>query len=377
MYKLVSFLLLNMLLVGSALGDQRISFPVSIFKDSLPNPSSLYINFPYELVDKSYDQFRQGDLSQEDLIFLKTMDALRGNDAKSLFSLIKLESGLSNKEEIKSYILKFNNLYSGFSDLQIIAKITLYQRVLYVWSVNVRGRTIATSHIFEKINGTLKYKQLESASPLELVVKQAAVNSYYMPKKYPSLSNYKSQYEVELLNDESPSGAYMQFSGNLLTMSRNDEEYFKENNDSLLIFPFYQNMLSYIKTNSLNSFIDNLSPKSQKRIGGYPSPSESKEVSEYLKNLLLPIDLVFVLDADPFYLVFGTNDSRLLAEAAEKGNDSDILSRVNFSYAYLYKGKNGFEFVNVRYVNQFDMVLRKGNFIADSVLAPILSSNQK
>ena len=136
-------------------------------------------------------------------------------------------------------------------------------------------------------------------------------------------------------------------------------------------------MLSYIKTNSLNSFIDNLSPKSQKRIGGYPSPSESKEVSEYLKNLLLPIDLVFVLDADPFYLVFGTNDSRLLAEAAEKGNDSDILSRVNFSYAYLYKGKNGFEFVNVRYVNQFDMVLRKGNFIADSVLAPILSSNQK
>jgi len=360
------------------------SYPVPIYKNSLPVPSSLYLKLQSEQIGLPYQQFKakaKAD-SDSDKLFVRTMDALLAKDGKALAPLLKKRDGLRTDKEIVNYLGKFNRLYQGFENLTVLKKIVLKNRLIYVWSLDVKGRKVATGHFFEKVGGQYLYKDFEAISDIETLVKQVVVKAYYVPEKYKSRQGFKKQFEVELEDKNARGvGAFLQFDGHFDYLARVNNKYavtsktLKADKATQDIVSFYSDMQKKLSEQNFDSFFKGLTQKSKKRVGGIPKKQDVQQATSFLEDQLLPSTIVFVLDAEPFYMVLGTNFTEKFGQAIAEENQAKrmkIARQVPFNYNYVEQVKGKTRFVGVLYTGYLDRVLRENNFLARKVIAPML-----
>ncbi|WDE13107.1 hypothetical protein [Thalassomonas haliotis] len=381
MFKTILYIQLILFSSWGLAGDY-ISYPVPIYKNNLPVASSLYLKIKSAPVGLSYQAFKAQAKSDSDKLFVQTMDALRGKDKATFRQLLKKRDGLSSDKQINDYLNTFNKMYDGFKELTVLNKLLLKDRIIYVWGVEVKGRKIATGHFFEKTKNGYLYKDFDNISDVEILVKQVVVKSFYLPNLYVATPDPKKQFEVELEgHNASGIGAFLQFDGHFDYLARVNNHYattnktLKADKGTQQVVSFYSDMQKKLSEQNFDSFFNGLSSKSKKRIGGIPKKQDMAQVSHFLANQLLPSTIVFVLDAEPFYLVLGTNFTEEFGQAIAEENQAKrmkIARQVPFNYNYVEQNKGRTRFVGVMYTGYLDRVLKENNFLARKVIAPLL-----
>lgn len=359
------------------------SYPVPIYKNNLPMASSLYLKLKTTPIDLLYSDFKKTAKNGDDLLFVSTMDSMLNKDIKTFEKIIKSREGLESDQQNKNYLNTFNKMYDGFKNLTVISKIQLKKRIIYVWSVDVNGHKIATGHFFVKVGGQYKYKDFDSISDVETLIKQVVVKSYFLPKIFNKKVNIKRHYEVELEDDDlTDIGAYFQFDGHFDYVTKESQGYLftqntKDAEQSIKqVFLFYDQMKKNLNESNSSAFFKGLSKKSIRRLGGN-TKGKLQQNSVFLENQLLPETLVFSLDAKPFNIVFGTHFSNEFGNViAEKNqtNRSKLMSKIPFIYNYLlsHNGKDPIV-VSALYTGYLDRVFKKNNFIARKLITPLVN----
>lgn len=374
----VFFVALFLFLSISAQAETYKSFPVSIPKNNNPIPSSLYLKLNVSEIGLAYDKFKKNATGLSDLHFVKTMDALRSKGVDE-FSVLALRNGvLKSDQGVIEYLDRFNDLYDSFENLTVISKVKLKNKMIYIWTVDVKGRKVTAGHFYSNVGGSMLYRDFDSVSSLETMIKQSVVRSFYLPNKYKVKEALRLEYEVELEDEKFDGvGAYLQFNGRVLRVDRLNDTYvtLSKKFEGDKIVGFYRDRQINLNDGDLKSFVGNLTKVSKQRVGGVPESNFSDELSSFLTPTLMHSTILFVLDAAPFSIVFGTNFTQNLNAALEMNEDATInsaLLEVPFNYAYLIDTDDGLRFVNVRYQDFVDRVLQENNFFGRKIVAPIV-----
>jgi len=365
---------------AAALSASTMYYPVPIKMDLPPVPTELYLKVITDPIGLPYNEFKVGKLTGSDRLFVDTMEALLRGKASTAKKFIKLKSGLETEEEVGAYLNKFRDLYKGMTNLTVISKIYYSTGYAYLWAVDIKGRKIATSLYFEKDeNGTEKYLDLESIPLVNKLVKDAVVKSYYLPDTYRQRSDANLEYEVELENEsQAPLGVYLGFNAKQVNVhlsggkSGNSESGVNRNNK---IAQFYSNFKEQLDKPNIAAVFSKLSKKSNKRLGGAPTPENEAEVIRFVANILVPSSIVKVIEIAPFKMVVGTHftDQYLAALELSNAERNEALSKIPFIYSYLVESGADFQFVNVRRYGLLDQVLIRNDFFSKRLIPQILS----
>ncbi|MFP6834226.1 MAG: hypothetical protein VB914_05005, partial [Porticoccaceae bacterium] len=143
------------------------------------------------------------------------------------------------------------------------------------------------------------------------------------------------------------------------------------------IASFYRGVQQELQAHQLQAVFKKMSPKSVERFTGDHDLKEINiaELSDYVLNMAVPDTIAMVIDADPFYIVFGTNFTPQYQHAINlesRAEKIQALRDIYLSHTFLLKQDNGALLLTHLNSSRFvDRLLEDSRF-TEQVLLPAL-----
>ncbi len=140
---------------------------------------------------------------------------------------------------------------------------------------------------------------------------------------------------------------------------------------------FYRSLQKELEAYQLEAVFKKMSPKSVERFTGRRDLKEINipELSDYVLNMAVPDTIAMVIDADPFYIVFGTNFTPQYQHAINlesRAKKTQALRDIYLSHTFLLKQDNGeLELTHLKSDRAVDRLLKDSRF-TEQVLLPAL-----
>ena len=143
------------------------------------------------------------------------------------------------------------------------------------------------------------------------------------------------------------------------------------------IATFYRGVQQQLQAHQLEAVFKKMSPKSVERFTGDHDLKEINiaELSDYVLNMAVPDTIAMVIDADPFYIVFGTNFTPQYQHAIKletRAEKVQALREVHLSHKFLLKQNSGeLQLTHLKSNSFVDRLLKDSRF-TEQVLLPAL-----
>lgn len=359
---------------------KQISVSVPIASNNIERPSGLYVDLFTQEPRKTVKDFFQDSKGAGE----QTLASLIGSISEDNFDYYKTISiGL---EKDKKYIFKqgYSIKKSGaFDNPDILYKMYLGNDLSYVLQEFFHGSERTFSFYFLKEGQKYLFDSRNITKPINSAIDAAMRREEILTPDIKYIFPYTAQpYTHQLISGQYPvEVGYKKH----WVVNRPIGEFSSKNVTDLAptirkIGQFYQQIQEQLVKRNLEAVFDQMEPKSVERFTGNHTDFNVAELSDYVLNMAVPDTLAMVIDADPFYIVYGTNFTRKYQQALSLQaleDRAEALRAINLQHTFLIKQEDGeFKLTHLRSNRAIDRLLQDPHFKEQVIINTLVGSTQ-
>ena len=343
-YFAVIYLLLHSSVVFAVVVQEKsYAVPVKIDLDNVIK-TSLYIKFKVKQYGVPFNEFLAKEQGEKEKKFQNIIIAL--ND-KDVTTLKQLSSSKISSKEVEKTLEVFNRFLESVTEgkidkMQIVNSVYLGKRAVLIWGVDKFQFTsnigpLRRPLIFDLDSNDDVVWDGSKADPLSILVNSIMQCMADNPKLFVPLSEtVKFDYEVPIPNTTLGHTVYLQFNGKVYNV-----DVFKDKvNSSDPVLNFYLNAYKSFQDEKLEMFADFYTERSKAKYLKALSETKAEMIKDYHDKTIENGRIVrFVLNADPFYIVFYStciNKKELFYEYVVRDPKDGKLKLTNFCFFDLF-----------------------------------------
>jgi len=340
------------------------SFPVPMMLEKEHLPSTLYFKCSVKHYSTNLESLATQKLSPSETAFVELMLAIQSKNYDLVGKIWTREGDVRTEQDVRQLADFYWEHFDGFQNIHVICQGQIGLRSIFVWDGNmVNGRTgervrNQVSLAFEK----RKDGKFQCIGPFQGAIDVLFVNiirqSVLHPNAYNASEKINMPFEFEIptttMGNTNASPVYFQFKG-----QKKDSDVF--NMDIKHTDPptrFYQSAYQAFRQNCRVEFPELFTAGSADKMRKWLVGMDDSALSAYRQQVFRKRRVRFVLDADPFYIVF-------FDEINTSGN---IRSDIGYEYLYRESHTDRFRLTNFYYKGPLDDVLGQEDLFIEPVL---------
>jgi hypothetical protein len=363
--------------VGRATAQQFAvrNYPVPISIDGEHIRSGLFLQFEMKDYGVPFSKFSASHLDPREAIFAELVRGIQRKDYKAVEKVLmparprKETPGDTNGvisappltpqqaavEIVDSYRAAFGNL----ENIDVIAQVLVGSKSLFIWDAHMPGRPRRRAFAVEPEGPSrLVAREVTSAAPVDTVIVSIFEESVKNPAAYTPLTDPHLRYRQPLAiegKNKTPHEVAMLFNGEPVEFNA-----FAETPVSNPLLLFYRSVFTAFKAGKREDFLAGHSPKSQAKLQQWWKTFNKESEAAYYATMVRGRWVKFVMDADPVYLVFYSQN---------KGKDW-IPGSLSYQYVVKNPANQQYLISNVLSEGFFDDVIGKNDLFDQRVLKP-------
>ncbi|MCP4232258.1 MAG: hypothetical protein GY770_01555, partial [Aestuariibacter sp.] len=291
---------------------KRISISVPVASNNIERSAGLYLHVYAQEPRQSVSDFIEQEAGASEQALSELIAALKTDDFER-YKAISVGSEKGKKNIFKSfYFTPTGDAVKDLEKSEMLYKLYLGDRIVYVLKVFLPkyNRHFALSLFFSRQNGNYYYESNNKPYP----IKEAVSSAFFEQITLRSTSNYIFPYTPQPYNQTLVTGKYPVEAGfsNLWVVNQklaaaSPGAASKSNPEISKIVSFYQTVQQQLKADALDKVFQQMEPKSVERFTGNNTNINIPELAAYVLVMAVPDTIALIIDADPFYIVYGTN----------------------------------------------------------------------
>ncbi len=383
-YLAIALLLIGVLPTAADLPKlELLNLSVPIHANNIERPSALYLQLfaqqPHQPLKEFLKQYQGAgeralseyiaSIIEQDYDRLKAITVASDRDKKQLFTM---DSEANQK--------------GGFKDSEVLYKLYIGDGLTYALKSFFWKADRVYNLNFSKIDGKYFREAGFRAYPILHAI-SSPIAYHEIPPKWGHYleGNYIQPYSVQRYSKTIVSGQYpvkigfdQQWVVNRPVRDFDNKKILAQADPVIQkIGSFYRGVQKELEAHQLQAVFKKMSPKSVERFTGRRDLKEINipELSDYVLNMAVPDTIAMVIDADPFYIVFGTNFTPQYQHAinlASRAEKIQALRDIYLSHEFLLKQDDGaLQLTHLLSDRAVDRLLKDSRF-TEQVLLPAL-----
>jgi hypothetical protein len=300
---------------GQATGFKTESVPMAINIEGKPVRSSIYLQYDTKPYGMTLEQFAIQKLDDREKFFSQGLRAIRNRDYANLSVIWQAPPANSkasvamNVSTAKSYLDTFAVGYGKFEGLKILHRVEMNSGSLFLWGAKAtNGVFWPEGSIVIPSAKKLAFQPVTPSDTVANLIVDSAVAASIKPADFTPVADVHSKYRAVLgstgRTTPSPHPIALQFDGVPLNFSVFDAAEPPANP----VLAFYQDAYMKLKRRAFDDFVKTYAPESQRSAAKFAANLKLANASEYFDSLTSSRYVKFLLNADPVFLVFYSND---------------------------------------------------------------------
>jgi hypothetical protein len=354
----LSFALLASHALAWSQGFDRISVPIPIEIDGRPVPCPVYLNLESKSYNLPFDAFAARRHDKAQAMFATAVYAIREGNAAKFASVWTPPNEMQARSTTSVSMVpnSAENWLSAarsafrFNELVVIAQLQAGPDTLFVWESAMKGGTRRRSafYVGPDKTGQTRLSAVSSANPVQSLVLSAYEAARTDPDGYGPKSNIhlRYRYPIPLAGKADPGEhpVYLEFDGSPMNFSVTDQKVAPPTP----LLDFFRKATLAQRRGDDEAYAGSFTPRSQKKVREWLASMQtrSKQTGSPPQPVASAVNVKFVLDADPVYLVFTSATSR------------DDWTSGNLSHTFVLHKDGVFQMTNFFYLGDFEDLLQ-------------------
>lgn len=339
---------------GQVTGFKTESVPLAINIEGKPVRSSIYLQYDTKPYGVTAEQFAAQKLDDREKFFFQGLRAIRTHDYANLNAIWQAPpanpkaSVAMDVSTAKSYLDTFAVGYGKFEGLKILRRVEMNSGSLFLWGARAtNGMFWPEGSIVTPSAKKLAFEPVTPSNTIANLIVDTAVAASIKPADFAPVADTHSKYRAVLgaTAKTTPSAhpIALQFDGVPLNFSVFDAA--QPPTDPVLAF--YRDAYMKLKHRAFDDFVKMYAPESQRSVTKFTENLQLANAGTYLDSLTSSRYVKFLLNADPVYLVFYSNDK----------TDKWSFSSLHHDYVVRDLQTGTYKLANFAFTSSFDDLL--------------------
>jgi opacity protein-like surface antigen len=361
---------------------ELLNLSVPIETNDIARPSALYLQLFAQQPRQSLKEFLKQYQGSGEQALSEYIASIVEQD----YDRFKAITVASDTDKKQSFTLNSQyNQEGAFKDLKVLYKLYIGDGLTYALSLFFKVDRVYNLN-FSKIDGKYLREAGFRAYPVLNVTSQSLQYHEIPPKwGYYLEGDYIQPYSAQRYSQTIVDGQYpvklgfdRQWVVNRPVRDFDNKKILAQADPVIQkIATFYRGVQQQLQAHQLEAVFKKMSPKSVERFTGDHDLKEINiaELSDYVLNMAVPDTIAMVIDADPFYIVFGTNFTPQYQHAIKletRAEKIQALRDIHLSHTFLLKQNSGeLQLTHLKSNSFVDRLLKDSRF-TEQVLLPAL-----
>ncbi len=374
-------LLFSMLAHAQLPALKKINLSIPIASNNIGQESGFYLSLYAQRIDKPLDEFFKKNSHKGDKSLFELIASVNSN---SFPAYKRLSTGSEKGKTERFKQLSFGQRKGAFKNPNLLYRIYFGDDIIYIIKTFFMQSERAVDFLFSNKNGSYYYESDFRVYPILDVIIGSIGDHEILNLPYIK-DQIKADYKKDIVFGEYPVEISYK---NQWIVHKPVREFSKVNKvkdakkeyDPVVkkIGLFYKEIQQQLEANQLDAVFKKMSPKSVERFTGFTGNYTNIDVAElsaYVLNMAVPDTIAMIIDADPFYIIYGTNftpDYKKIMAMKDKEARAIALKKLELSHKFLLKQNDGTLKLTHLLSNRFIGRLLQDDRFMDQVVIPAL-----
>ena len=299
----------------------QASFPISLRLDRQSLASAIFLKCVYSPYEVSASTFRTAPSKSPEQVFLRTLTAIQEENLAECKSLRRIEPA-----QVAEGLMGLLKAYRTSFDLRpehvkVLGRMEIGTDTLFIWETHPSGgispatRPARNCFTFEHSNAGGIYWRDGQSNLLGALIRSSLQTSVSSSDFQRGIALRKARHEYSIPATTNGISAALQFNGRVYGVPLLAEEV--DPNDEVL--NFYRDAFQLFQKGDLEAFAQKYTEESRKKFLGWLGSKRPEEVAAFSSDTLEGRRFIsFVIDANPFYIVFFRSNLDLTSGEAHR-----------------------------------------------------------